>query len=424
MRFTSAENPDVRSGEELVVLCYEEQRILLPLPPTFGDAIRVARENFDISIQDDVLFETTDLAGCTELGAVQIREAAWPGISPILSKIFVRTTKRRDVVAEINRLSQRLSLTGKPDPIPKSHRLFDSLSGAPPTAQSSSTAFSRRSFGTGALVPSTSATLQGSSRPSLEERIAALPDPRESLRQQSSGKHSSSGARLSTESAKVSEKDELEEEEEFFTNPSPSKGMRSTRQRIMSDDEEEEEYDRVHKDEAHSAEDEEEEAAVESAVAPGPSSQGSDAPAASATVKQEKTDAITTKIERLSISNKAPAKSKPVDLHSLIGPLDSMEKTFLISVDFDEGEGDGPRTSTFKTKGRHTVHKVLYTVCRTFGLEEYYQQAQLVLVVEEEVGTDEIIEHRFMCDRNDTMERAGARPDSRFLLLLNEEEES
>lgn len=111
------------------------------------------------------------------------------------------------------------------------------------------------------------------------------------------------------------------------------------------------------------------------------------------------------------------------DLQSLLDPLDSLEKTFLITVEFDDGDPEGPRSSTFKTKGRHTVHKVLYTVCRTFGVEDYYQQAHLALVIEEEIGNDKFIEHRFKCAREDTMAAAGARPDARFLLIIDEDED-
>ena len=100
-----------------------------------------------------------------------------------------------------------------------------------------------------------------------------------------------------------------------------------------------------------------------------------------------------------------------------------MEKTFLINVDFDDGDPEGPRTSTFKTKGRHTVQKVLHTVCKTFGLEDYHQQARLVLVIEEAIGSDKILEHKYLCANNDTMARAGARPDSRFELVIEDEDE-
>ena len=65
----------------------------------------------------------------------------------------------------------------------------------------------------------------------------------------------------------ASQYNELDEEEAFFDNPSPSKGKRSQRKRVLSDDEDErEKYGRANTEEAQSAEDEEEEAAVEQEV--------------------------------------------------------------------------------------------------------------------------------------------------------------
>lgn len=118
----------------------------------------------------------------------------------------------------------------------------------------------------------------------------------------------------------------------------------------------------------------------------------------------------------------AVAEIETPDLQSLLAPLESVEKTFLVSVEYDDGEGDEPHASTFKTKGRHTVHKVLHTVCKTFGLDDYYSVAQLVLVIDEEIGGGRVVEHRFVCTNEDTMAQAGARPDSRFELVIDTEE--
>lgn len=50
-------------------------------------------------------------------------------------------------------------------------------------------------------------------------------------------------------------------------------------------------------------------------------------------------------------------------------------ETCLIVVEYDNGED--VCSSTFKTKGRHTVHKVLLTVCRTFNIESQYSRRVL-----------------------------------------------
>lgn len=35
MKFSSLANPQIRSLEELIVFCYEDKRVLLPLPPSY-----------------------------------------------------------------------------------------------------------------------------------------------------------------------------------------------------------------------------------------------------------------------------------------------------------------------------------------------------------------------------------------------------
>ena len=52
------------------------------------------RDVFEIDALKDVVFETTDLAGCSDIGPVEVREPSWAGISPVLPKLFVRTVQR------------------------------------------------------------------------------------------------------------------------------------------------------------------------------------------------------------------------------------------------------------------------------------------------------------------------------------------
>ena len=52
-------------------------------------------------------------------------------------------------------------------------------------------------------------------------------------------------------------------------------------------------------------------------------------------------------------------------------------ETCLITVDYDDG--NEVCSSAFKTKGRHTVHKVLMTVCKTFGIEALYPRYDKIL---------------------------------------------
>ena len=113
MKFVSTAEPNIRSADELLVFCYGEERVLLPLPPTFSvrplvqafpdatldrvcpqEAQRVARDTFGIEVENGLVLETTDLLGCADVGPVQITEAAWPGVSPVLPKVFVRKVAR------------------------------------------------------------------------------------------------------------------------------------------------------------------------------------------------------------------------------------------------------------------------------------------------------------------------------------------
>lgn len=45
-------------------------------------------------------------------------------------------------------------------------------------------------------------------------------------------------------------------------------------------------------------------------------------------------------------------------------------------IDFDDEIGEENQTK-FKTRGRHTVAKVLMQACRVFGLEDYYDKCVL-----------------------------------------------
>lgn len=157
-------------------------------------------------------------------------------------------------------------------------------------------------------------------------------------------------------SVNVPEEDELDDDD-MFSNPSPSKRGRSTRQLILSDTEDEEaaeedeDYDRVHKDEAHSAEDEEEEAAVEKEVV-GEPKEASPRPAEpqkpqpEIKVKEEKID-IAAEVRKLSISV-AKAEAEDKTRSGTKGELNSRRKfgvkylLFIICSPFDSTRSPKP----------------------------------------------------------------------------------
>ncbi|KAJ3006565.1 hypothetical protein NUW54_g3888 [Trametes sanguinea] len=88
------------------------------------------------------------------------------------------------------------------------------------------------------------------------------------------------------------------------------------------------------------------------------------------------------------------------------------DESFLVMIEYDK-KPDSP--SLFKTRGRHMVSKVLMQACRTFEIEEFYDKARLVLLVDDGEQV-----YRSVCRRNATMAEAGAEPDARFIVEIDE----
>jgi len=86
---------------------------------------------------------------------------------------------------------------------------------------------------------------------------------------------------------------------------------------------------------------------------------------------------------------------------------------FIINVEHRPSE----QVLMFKTRGEHTVGKVLSKACKEFQLD--YDSATLKLIVEIE-GEDggEILSD---CDNGDTMARSGAVKDARFIIVTDDD---
>ncbi|THG93593.1 hypothetical protein EW026_g7683 [Hermanssonia centrifuga] len=252
--------------------------------------------------------------------------------------------------------------------------------------------------------------------------------------------------------AEEPEEDELyddDDNDEVFSNPSPSKSSanRSARQRIMSEPEDEDEdgdeeadededsegYDRVQREDLRDHENEAEEAAVEAEVASGlVMSQGSTAPNLAERLfedvvpMEERVSAARPRVAEPEASTSTPAapartpgKQSKAKMLAKLEPLESIEKNFLITVEYDDG-GEEVHNSTFKTKGRHIVGKVLLTALRTFGIEDAIDS--LVLIREDVVG-GKAVRRTYPCSLDETMANAGARPNARLAILIDEDEE-
>ncbi|THH32448.1 hypothetical protein EUX98_g1712 [Antrodiella citrinella] len=87
MKFSSTTVPHLRSDEELVVLCHDDRRVLVPLPATYEGAEDLAREEF--GLDGPIQFETNGLAECDGL-RVQIRWDTWRAASLLSALLFVR----------------------------------------------------------------------------------------------------------------------------------------------------------------------------------------------------------------------------------------------------------------------------------------------------------------------------------------------
>ncbi|KAI0941486.1 hypothetical protein AcW1_003364 [Taiwanofungus camphoratus] len=67
------------------------------------------------------------------------------------------------------------------------------------------------------------------------------------------------------------------------------------------------------------------------------------------------------------------------------------------------------------------VSKVLVQACCIFRILKLSYRAYLVLIVEVE-DDEEIEEHRFLCTSDDAMARAGAEPNHKFTVQIDEED--
>ncbi|KAH9888318.1 hypothetical protein C8Q73DRAFT_709762 [Cubamyces lactineus] len=433
MLFPSKHDTNVKTQQDLIVFCYAQERVLIPLPKTYEDAQIRAKDVFGIA--DDVQFETTDLYGSDGM-RVRIHSTAWEGVSPVLHTVLVKAREA----------------TGEPKPPSRSAEIPSNL---PPRISAQKKV---------AASPSAAAPvrIQGMvGNPSSGERQSAsasktplkLPGSRTPLSTISSGSATSKAPSQASSSrtvqrgkapapapapapVKPAEPSEEEEEEEVRI-VSPTK-KRTARPRILSDfgDEEREEDTTEDADaappyDAHFSEeyDELDETEYVSAAPPAPKTSASAQSRSPAKFKpgpsssrgnaslvqldampSEREQSPKIKTEKIPVKptkQSAPSQFEEVPSSQSQGRPD---ESFLIMIEYDK---DPEGRSLFKTRGRHTVSKVLMQACRTFGIEQQYDNARLVLLVEDE---DEV--YRSVCNRSDTMAQAGAEPNARFVVEI------
>ncbi|KAI0800206.1 hypothetical protein C8Q74DRAFT_1235065 [Fomes fomentarius] len=444
MLFTSLADPDTKSTQQLIIFCHSQERVILPLPKSYDDAQEAARQQFSLTGQ--LFFEADDLG--SESHAVRIHPMAWEGISPILRSVTVRLGANTPPASR-PRPSNTLS-SG-----PGSRRLSSqkriSVVGSTPL---------RLSKGSDVVAPQTV------ERQSLSARKAPIgaPSPRPSSvyvpiveASSSSVKSCVPSVRSVTHETSTSKIEELDddEEEEIRILSSPKK--RGTRPRILSDygveEAEDGSDDSPATDVTHIVDDEDFDQLEEDFASAGRSLSRSQRIEQSTTLSRsgsgslveldgQSTSSGSRKAERSSSVRhldappaeqsqpKIKIEKTPAKPATEVPPPSSQlasqsqpkgDESFLIMIEYSE---DPESRSLFKTRGRHTVSKVLMQACRTFGLEEYYSSARLVLLVEEEDDSGEIVfQRRYGCNRNDTMADAGAEPHAKFVVELVDENE-
>jgi len=73
--------------------------------------------------------------------------------------------------------------------------------------------------------------------------------------------------------------------------------------------------------------------------------------------------------------------------------------------------------SMFKTRGTYSVKKVLARACESFGLDFDRAHLKLIVGIDDEGGGELLSD----CDNGDTMSRAGAVANSRFIIVMDED---
>ncbi|KAI0827765.1 hypothetical protein BC628DRAFT_1317873 [Trametes gibbosa] len=449
MLFRSAVHDDHKSSQDLIVLCHAEERVLIPLPKSYEDAQSRAMDVFQL--EGNIVFETNELPGLAGL-PVRIHGTAWEGISPVLSCVTVQVVAAEASVAisaeavgnSTHHISTQKRVGGSTTRPIRGPSLASNSNGSEPhyTARNIPPAASSSRV----VAPTVTPPNIGGSSMSRGKTVQSTPKtslPLNNLKALSnaSGSTKPPAPAKPPPYAQTPEPHSDEEEEEEATRIiSPTK-KRVTRPRILSDQEDEPE-DTISARRSDAAEEEEESDELEDAeyisaappVAKTPSSSHSIQGPALSTVKLPASSRSGSRplvqldplpsTKRPLDSGSSPkvklekALSKPVTpLSQETAPSQSQGKSdesFVIMIEYNE---DPESRSLFKTRGRHMVSKVLMQACRTFGIEDYYDSARLVLLFEIEDGGETVV-YRSVCNNDETMAQSGAERDARFVVEI------
>ncbi|KAI0090892.1 hypothetical protein BDY19DRAFT_743655 [Irpex rosettiformis] len=410
MIFASSSDNSQKTAEHLVVFNHEHRRVLLPLPESYEAGILAAKGEFALPAASEVSFTTRELPGC-DGEPVEIHQRTWATITPILAQIIVNVARSEQrLVSEAPTLPDEELVDSAPANKGKAKEITPSRDDQPAAVSKIRKRPSMVGHGNALLNgaprksmarPSISGNAEtNTSRVSAAKPFTALP---------SSQIAASSSRTSSTPSPHTLHTHHEDEEDEEQVLRSPRKG-KNARKRIMSDDELE--YEEIEAPTSHSSEE------VRSLLR---SSSNGTIGRPSKTPQQSQ---VSPPVKRPRTPPRELATSTPSAVSRPAERIVNPAETCLITVDYDDG--NEVCSSTFKTKGRHTVHKVLMTVCKTFGIEALYPRVNLVRVITDSTddpdNEGQVIEQRFTCPREHTMTQVGAHDDARFAIDVVEDE--
>ncbi|EED82608.1 predicted protein [Postia placenta Mad-698-R] len=470
MLFTSVIDPAVKSSQQLIIVRYGMTRILVPLSESYEEMQAVAARELGLNGRPDLF--TDQIHGSTG-EKIKIHKDAWAGISPLLGSISIETVNanaRRSSAGRQSLLPSRVVVHEAgavlPAEVMSTNRRVSRLSfAAAPSGSASAKAALPRS---GVFKPaSVNASL--SHAPAEEDANASYvtniddEEEEEELEEElmlSSPKKSRRPRVYSDDEEEYDEVKEKPEEERDEVKEEPEETQKHG---LVIERSPSVEFADSYVSEPLAARDErkvspvhEPEPKASRERQPPPPSPKSFASHRSMTLSAEKRPDVFSKQERpqKEPTNSASGSVKAKDLAEVrpekisapkerlsqgrapptvvqsqsratesfqprgdeVGPNDR----FVVIVEYDDGAGTDENQMMFKTRGRHTVSRVLLQACKTFGIEDLFPMARLVLIVDVEDG-DEIVEHRFHCALEDTMARAGAKPEARFAIEIDEE---
>ncbi|CCM01027.1 uncharacterized protein FIBRA_03075 [Fibroporia radiculosa] len=406
MLFQSSSDPYRKSTQELIVLRHGEEHVLVPVPESYEEALELAQEEF--KLHGELRFVTQDLAG-SDGQKVKIHKDAWKGIINLLNSMAVESVGKAPM-SRASGPSMKLSSRGvsaQDRVVPRasldsvSHGNSLPLSVAPAPAHNVPLA----------PVPSHVGPPTPASSCTSSNNMSAQTS------QSDKGGNANNSLKTSDDVNESMIDEEMDEDSVIITR------FKGKDTRLYLDEEEEDELDEPKEigEEIQSGEDPKGLVELQDVyAAPAGSSVKQDpAPAPSpepkSEPKKEQSAIVSTKDsrqssvanQRLSFASQPQERSQP-------------EEKFVISIEYLNGANSADKLM-FKTRGRHTVAKVLLQACRTFGLEHLYDSARLVLILPIQEGDGEWVEEKFLCDPEDTMSMVGAGSESRFAIEVGSE---